>query len=59
MLKQSNPFSNGIAEAHYPSSDLLEQTRQLFHHQGSDAELVEVIHQAINAIQELCQQPIR
>ena len=56
MLKQSHPFPDSIAEARYSSSDLLEQTRQLFHHEGSDAELVEMIHQAINAIQELCQQ---
>ncbi len=40
-----------------PVNPLVEQTRELFQHQGSDAELVELIQTAIDAIHELCETP--
>ena len=40
------------------SSDLrLEQTRQLFQHQGSNAELMAQIMGAIRVLHQLCEQP--
>jgi hypothetical protein len=57
MLKQLHRFPNPLEEERFSSSDLLEQTRQLFHSEGSEAELIAMIQQAIDVIQELCQQP--
>jgi hypothetical protein len=39
------------------TGSLLTQTRELFHHQGSDSELVQQIVVAIQAIDELCGKP--
>ena len=36
---------------------LLEQTRQLFQHQGSNAELMAQVMSAIRALHQLCEQP--
>lgn len=38
-------------------SDLLEQTRQLFQHSGSNAELMAQIMSAIRALNEICEAP--
>jgi hypothetical protein len=40
-----------------PSEALLEQTRQLFQHEGSNAELMTRIMNAIDVLQEICEQP--
>lgn len=39
-----------------PQEILLEETQKLFHSDGSEAELVALIQQAIDAIQDLCNQ---
>ncbi len=39
------------------SETLLEQTRQLFQHEGSNAELMTRIMNAINVLQEICEHP--
>jgi hypothetical protein len=36
---------------------LLEQTRQLFQHNGSNAELMNQVMNAINVLHQLCEQP--
>jgi hypothetical protein len=40
-----------------PSETLLEQTRQLFQHEGSNAELMTQIMNAIDVLQAICQPP--
>jgi peptidase E len=39
------------------SDSLLEQTRQLFQHDGSNAELMNQVMNAIKALHEICEQP--
>jgi hypothetical protein len=39
------------------SETLLEQTRQLFQHEGSNAELMIQVMSAIDILQEICEQP--
>jgi hypothetical protein len=39
------------------SDPLLEQTRQLFQHRGSNTELMTQILHAIQALNEICEQP--
>lgn len=39
------------------SDDLIEQTRELFHHHGSNAELIAQIMTAVHALNELCAHP--
>ncbi|MBD1850874.1 hypothetical protein [Leptolyngbya sp. FACHB-711] len=41
-------------EQHTAGQTLLEETQQLFHSDGSEAELVALIQKAIDAIHELC-----
>lgn len=48
----NEPFSEELPDANHHL--LMAQTRQLFHHQGSNAELVERIKTVIQAIDERC-----
>jgi len=45
----NEPFSEELSDT---NNLLIAQTRQLFHHQGSNAELIERIKTAIQAIDE-------
>jgi hypothetical protein len=57
MPQQLYLFKNQFQETAPSPASLLEQTRQLFQHQGSNAELIEQIRAAIEAIEELCEHP--
>jgi hypothetical protein len=59
MSQQLLLFSNDLCpdDSQDLSSDLLlEQTRELFQHQGSTSELIERIMTAIHVLDELCNQ---
>lgn len=49
------PLSDTSSDTGY--DPLLEQTRQLFQHDGSNAELMTQVMNAINALNEICEQP--
>lgn len=56
----SRPSSMSLASSspdESASDSLLEQTRQLFQHRGSNAELMTQIMTAIKALDEICEQP--
>jgi hypothetical protein len=58
MEASSKPLSsppNSLDES--TSDSLLEQTRQLFQHSGSNSELMTQIMAAIKALDEICEQP--
>ncbi|MBF2075333.1 MAG: hypothetical protein IGS50_16445 [Synechococcales cyanobacterium C42_A2020_086] len=46
-----------LIEPEFTSDDLVEQTRELFHHHGSNAELIAQIMTAVHALNELCAHP--
>jgi|GEM_PF-5296571 hypothetical protein len=43
-------------ESYLVTGTLLQETQQLFHSDGSEAELVALIHKAIDAIHQMCDQ---
>lgn len=47
-------FKDQDTAVHTVTPTLLEETQQLFHSDGSEAELVALIQKAIDAIHELC-----
>jgi uncharacterized protein YhaN len=60
MSQQLHLFSNQSSSTDSPefSGSILAQTRQLFRHQGSNAELIQRIKTVIKAIDERCANPV-
>jgi hypothetical protein len=52
------PSQSSASESGGLSGSILAQTRQLFRHQGSNAELVQRIKTVVKAIDERCATPI-
>ncbi|NJR37720.1 MAG: hypothetical protein HC781_01395 [Leptolyngbyaceae cyanobacterium CSU_1_4] len=52
-LAYSSPQAYALSDRPHPSADLLQETKILFNHQGSDAELVRQIAIAVQAINTL------
>lgn len=60
MSQQLHLFSNQSSSADSPeiSGSILAQTRQIFRHQGSNAELIQRIKSVIKVIDERCATPV-
>lgn len=57
VLSGSDLPGSDLPGSNLSGSDLLEQTRQLFQHRGSNTELMTQILHAIQALNEICEQP--
>lgn len=57
MVQQLYLTFESAPVAQSDSDSLLEQTRQLFQHDGSNAELMTQVMSAIRALHDLCNQP--
>jgi hypothetical protein len=60
MPQQLHLFSNQSSSADSPeiSGSILAQTRQIFRHEGSNAELIQRIKSVIKVIDERCATPV-
>lgn len=57
LFPQAPTLIPTFEQAHASSDVLLEETRELFQHHGSNAELMSQIMEAIKVLHEICEHP--